>query len=106
MYFEELIKIHSFEIFQLKKTIYNDKHDISIYGYEVELYVQNETETHFSSGVYSVLFNEWSNEPKKEDVSIDKELLQLVNPGFSYPYMSDPIMVKFDSIFNTIDSSH
>ena len=27
-------------------------------------------------GVYSVLFNEWSNEPKKEDVSIDKELLQ------------------------------
>ena len=39
------------ELFRLKKTIYNDKHDIKIYGYEVELYVQHESESHFSSGV-------------------------------------------------------
>ena len=64
------------KLFNLKKMIFNQQHDITIFNYEVELYVQNETETHFSSGVYSVLFNEWSNEPKKEDVSIDKELLQ------------------------------
>jgi hypothetical protein len=56
--------------------IFNDKHDITIKGYEVELYVQNETESHFSSGVYSVLFDEWANVPKKEDVTIDKELLK------------------------------
>jgi len=29
------------ELFRLKKTLFNDKHDITIYGYEVELYVQN-----------------------------------------------------------------
>jgi len=64
------------KLFNLKKMIFNDKHDITIKGYEVELYVQNETESHFSSGVYSVLFDEWANVPKKEKVTIDKELLK------------------------------
>jgi hypothetical protein len=64
------------KLFTLKKMIFNDKHDITIKGYEVELYVQNETETHFSSGVYSVLFDEWANVPKKEKVSIDKKLIE------------------------------
>ena len=54
------------ELFRLKKTLFNDKHDITIYGYDVELYVQNDVESHFSSGEYSVLFNEWKNKPKKE----------------------------------------
>ena len=74
-YPENQIELYE-KLFNLKKMIFNQQHDITIFNYEVELYVQNETETHFSSGVYSVLFNEWSNEPKKEDVSIDKELLQ------------------------------
>ncbi len=64
------------ELFQLKKTIYNDKHDITIYGYEVELYVQNEIESHFSSGVYSVLFDTWENKPKKENIKIDLGLIK------------------------------
>jgi len=65
------------KLFNLKKMLFNEKHDITIKGYEVELYVQNETESHFSSGVYSVLFDEWSNIPKKENITIDKELLML-----------------------------
>ena len=65
------------ELFKLKKTLYNDKHNIKIFGYDVELYVQNETEIHFSSGVYSVLFDEWSNKPEKESVKIDKELIKV-----------------------------
>lgn len=64
------------KLFNLKKMLFNQKHDITIKGYEVELYVQNETEAHFSSGVYSVLFNEWANVPKKEDISIDKNLIK------------------------------
>ena len=57
------------ELFKLKKTLFNEKHNIKIYGYEVELYVQNEEESHFSSGVYSVLTDEWLTKPKKEDVT-------------------------------------
>lgn len=64
------------KLFNLKKMLFNQNHDITIKGYEVELYVQNETESHFSSGVYSVLFNEWVNIPNKEDVSVDKDLIK------------------------------
>ena len=56
--------------------LFNQKHDITIKGYEVELYVQNETESHFSSGVYSILFDEWANVPEREDVTVDKELIK------------------------------
>ena len=59
------------ELFRLKKTLFNDKHNITIFGYDVELYVQNTTEPHTSSGEYSVLLNEWITKPKKEDVEID-----------------------------------
>jgi hypothetical protein len=64
------------ELFKLKKALFNDKHNIKIYGYDVELYVQNDVEAHFSSGEYSVLFDEWKNKPKKEDVEIDTNLIK------------------------------
>ena len=64
------------ELFRLKKTLFNDKHDIKIYGYDVELYVQNEIESHFSSGEYSVLFDEWKTKPSKENVEIDTNLIK------------------------------
>ena len=64
------------ELFRLKKTLFNDNHDIKIYGYDVELYVQNDVEAHFSSGEYSVLFNEWKTKPKKENIEIDTNLIK------------------------------
>jgi hypothetical protein len=63
------------ELFKLKKTLFNDKHNIKIYGYDVELYVQDDVEA-FSSGEYSVLFDEWKKKPKKEKVEIDTELIK------------------------------
>jgi predicted nucleotidyltransferase len=74
-YNENQVELYE-KLFNLKKMLFNQKHDINIKGYEVELYVQNETESHFSSGVYSVLFDNWANVPKKEDVSVDKELIK------------------------------
>jgi predicted nucleotidyltransferase len=64
------------ELFKVKKTIFNTNHDIKIFGYEVELYVQNASEAHFSSGVYSVLYNEWDIKPEKEDSNIDTKILK------------------------------
>jgi predicted nucleotidyltransferase len=64
------------ELFRLKKTLFNDNHDIKIYGYDVELYVQNDVEAHFSSGEYSILFDEWKTKPKKENVEIDTNLIK------------------------------
>ena len=72
---DELLPLYQ-ELFKVKKTLFNTDHDIKIFGYEVELYVQDSNEAHFSSGVYSVLFDEWSNKPKKEKVTIDKNLIR------------------------------
>lgn len=62
-------------LFKLKKTYFNLVHDIKIYGYEVELYAQNIDESHFSTGVYSVLKNKWNEYPKKEKFEVDREIL-------------------------------
>jgi len=64
------------ELFKLKKTLFNSTHDIRVKGYEVELYVQDSSEPHFSTGVFSVMFDEWINEPTKESVKIDDKKLE------------------------------
>ena len=64
------------ELFNLKKQVFNDKHNIKIYGYDVELYAQDLEESHYASGVYSVMNNEWVTKPKKFKAEIDKEVLK------------------------------
>jgi len=64
------------ELFDLKKFIFNERHDIKIYGYDVELYAQDTEEVHTSSGVYSVMNNEWIDVPKKVKFEVDKKVLE------------------------------
>lgn len=64
------------ELFNLKKALFNKNHDIRVFGYETELYVEDEAETHFSSGVYSLLYDEWQHKPEKEKVKIDKKTVE------------------------------
>ena len=59
------------EFFDAKKNVWNEKHDIKIKGYDVEVYVQDVNEEHISSGVYSILHNKWIIEPEKENPNID-----------------------------------
>jgi len=69
---EDLFK----DLFNLKRTLFNSQHDITVKGYEVETYVQDMSEPHMSTGVYSVLYNEWLTRPKPEKVSIDKDKIE------------------------------
>lgn len=55
-----------FEFYRLAKSVWNGDHDINICDHEVEIYVQNDVETHHSTGVFSIFHNEWINKPKKE----------------------------------------
>lgn len=64
------------ELFDLKKFIFNERHNIKIYGYDVELYAQDTEETHTSSGVYSVMNDEWIKTPEKMKFTIDKKVLE------------------------------
>ena len=59
------------EFFDAKKNVWNEKHNIKIKGYDVEVYVQDVNEEHISSGVYSILHNKWIVEPKKDTPNID-----------------------------------
>jgi len=81
------------ELFELKKTLFNDRHNIKIYGYDVELYVQDDVKA-FSSGEYSVLFDEWKKKPKKEKVEIDMELIK---------NKSEHWMKIIDEVINNLD---
>lgn len=64
------------ELFDLKKFIFNERHNIKIFGYDVELYAQDTEEPHISSGVYSVMNDEWLNKPKKVDFELDDVVLK------------------------------
>ena len=58
------------EYFNSKKTLWNQEHeDIKIFGFPVELYVQDKNEPHASSGVYSLEKNKWIQKPKKKSPS-------------------------------------
>jgi hypothetical protein len=69
---EELYK----ELFDLKKKLFNDKHNIKIFGYDVELYAQGLSDESHSDGVYSVMNNEWIHRPTKTHKNIDMSVLK------------------------------
>jgi hypothetical protein len=89
-----------------KKTIWNLTHDITIYGYPVELYVENIGDPHVSSGVYSILNNKWINTPTSDKVQIDKS--SIIKKVESYE-ANLPILKKlidsgkFDKVISIID---
>jgi hypothetical protein len=53
------------ELFDAKKYQYNDQHNFKVGGYDVELYVQDADQPHYSQGIYSVLNNDWVSVPKR-----------------------------------------
>lgn len=60
------------ELFNSKKIIYNDTHDIKIKGYDVELYVQDTAEPVKSLGEYSILNDRWIKFPGRVKSNIDE----------------------------------
>lgn len=54
-----------------KKNLWNNKHNIKIYGHDVELYAQDPKEPHHSTGIYSVLWDKWNIKPYPGKHKID-----------------------------------
>jgi hypothetical protein len=54
-----------------KKKIWNDEHDITIKGHEVELYVEDRDAKNVSEGTYSVLDADWLRTPEYREPDID-----------------------------------
>jgi len=65
------------DFFKLKKQLWADKLPIQVKGHDVELYFQDVNEPHHSSGIYSLIKNEWIRKPIKKIINIDMANVQL-----------------------------
>lgn len=63
-------------IFNHIKDNFNKKHKLLIYGYPVEMYVQNTDVVTESNGIYSVLYGRWLKIPRSRDGIKDRELIK------------------------------
>ena len=61
------------DYFNAKKEMWNKNHNITILGHEVEVYIQDTNEPHYSTGVYSILNDKWVSQPtfKRQDVDYE-----------------------------------
>lgn len=84
---EDLIQ----DFLKSKSTSWNENHDVKIYGFDVELYVQDIAEEHVSTGVYSILKNKWIIKPEKKRINVDNINVKL---------KSNRIMDNIDDLYD------
>ena len=66
------------DCFQAKKTLWNSTHNITIHGFDVELYAQDAAESHVTdSGVYSLKQGQWLQQPEFKQITIDNTAVKL-----------------------------
>ena len=81
--------------FDSLKNLWNEEHEgLTIFGFPVEVYVQDTNETHTSSGVYSLDKNAWLTEPIRDKLTKAKVNKRLIRTK---------VAKYIDSIDNLID---
>jgi len=94
------------DYFDAKKNLWNNAHDINIFGYPVEVYVEDIDESHTASGLYSVLNDKWITIPQNDKIVIDKDDVKSKAEGyFSYiPQLEKMFKDKeYEQVVTTID---
>jgi len=76
------------------KSVWNKEHDIKIKGYEVEVYIQDISEPHKSTGVFSLLNNKWNVKPEEFDFEPDEDMI--AEKGKSVMMMVDELEEQVD----------
>jgi hypothetical protein len=60
-----------------KKQLWSQIHDITVYGHDVELYAQGKDDpTPTGQGVFSLVNNDWVQQPKQEKVDLEDPLIK------------------------------
>jgi hypothetical protein len=59
------------------RFVWNQRHDIVIRGHDVELYIQDESEQHTASGLYSLKNGDWIRKPRYNPPEIDEKDVSL-----------------------------
>lgn len=70
---EDLMKNY----FTAKKNEWNNKHeDLTLYGFPVEVYIQDVNEENASNGVFSLRYNRWNKIPNSDDIEMNDEAIK------------------------------
>ena len=85
------------DFFNAKKADWNKTHQIMIKNHEVEIYVQDIREPHISTGVYSLLEDEWLTKPSRQVPKIDYESVKI---------KAQSIMDQIDRVDNLYSSNN
>ena len=65
-----------------KKSAWNSSHkNLNIFGYDIELYVQDINEVNKSNGVFSIYENRWKKIPICNNIKLDKVLIKELSAG-------------------------
>ena len=90
------------EYFTAKKKLWNEEHEnLMIYGFPVEVYVQDIDENLISNGIYSLYKNKWIIEPSKDNLQSLGQYKETIKSK------AIETMKKIDALYNaTFDINH
>jgi predicted nucleotidyltransferase len=74
--YQKELKNMYIEYFDLKKIVFNQKRNVKIYGFDVEVFIEDVDMKGISGGVYSILEDKWIEKPKKIEAKIDLNLVK------------------------------
>lgn len=72
------------DYFYAQKSIWNQEHDIELYGFPIEIYVQDINAKLVATAVYSVLHDKWIKKPTRETFQLDKKAIKDKAQSFIY----------------------
>ena len=70
--FQKEMKDVYVEYFDLKKIVFNQKRNLKMFGFDVEVFVEDSDVKGISGGLYSILNDEWIKKPQKEKFKVEK----------------------------------
>ena len=83
------------EFFKAVASNWNRTHTITMNNHEVEIYVQEATEPHHSTGIYSLLSNNWLIKPELKNQDVDKALVN--KKSISFMQMIEDVEDLYDN---------
>lgn len=99
------------EFFNTKKFSWNDLHNIKLYGYDVELYVEDKDDKVVAGGIYSLKKDEWIKKPKPEERSVSEKAIKAKAQPFmsqiddlvlSAKYPNERLLTRIDEVKDQI----
>ncbi len=64
------------EYLQTKKALWNQNHNIEMFGFPIEIYPEDKAKGQKASGIFSLAKNKWIIIPVKKDIKVDRDLVK------------------------------